>query len=267
MKILRPFLFLLLCSFCAMPLSNSSGEPSQALLNTLAFAGIENDGSWNNIVEQTQQQLRAPGKELWEVEPVNCDPEYAYELFSNLTMTQSIDASYSHYKYAVVLGSTVSQVTERFLWLKKQWDAGVRYDELVLLTGDRKLASFEIEQLNNPDLDNETEMMVYLSQQLNLPNTPLTVVDTPAPSGKRRPTTHDTFVQWLNVEPEPGLTLLISTQPFIWRQNAIAHNVLPKTFCIDTIGKGVPYELFVQHPRATAIYLETLYRWIYEVHH
>lgn len=262
------FIFLLLCNMGyglsdrSQVLFNKMGEPSNDLLELLCFIQVEHDGSWGDIVAQTQKLLRAPNQELWEVTPRDDLPlDEAYAHFRRLGMIDSIIATKKEYRYAAVFGSSLEVMRSRLLFLKQEWDRGVRFKELILLAGQRERAPFE-----NTTATTETEMMIQLFEQMDLPQEwktlPLVVIDSPIPEGKPRPQTKHQLSDWMEQNPEPGSVLFVSSQPFVGRQDATARNHIP--FPLETIGMGVDYAYFCEQPLATSIFIETLTRWIYE---
>jgi len=232
------------------------GCPSETLLLVLDRFGICHDGSWESIQQETEKAW-LPGRhvERWEIESIEgCTDEESYALFTPLGMTQSIYASDCYYTYALVLGATESVVKQRFLFLKDEWNRGVRFNQIVVLTGDRPLADFE-----RSDAKNETEMMKLVFRELDLPKVwenMVVFIDTPRPEGLRRPHTHHTFEEWLKTNPPPGSKLLVSNQPFAYRQGAIARNYLT---CVTPIGVGFTVE---ELKGRTHVLLAELAQWI-----
>ncbi|MFN0065333.1 MAG: hypothetical protein ACKVOH_03745 [Chlamydiales bacterium] len=258
---LRFFLLLFCCaSLFASPLENEKGEPSAALLEVLQLHGVSHDGNWESIVKATQAYKRPEGKELFDLQNEEGSPfSVMYDLCARLGMTQTVEASHSSYHYAAVLGATEAVVKERYAFLEREWERGIRFDHLVLLTGDRPLQAFE------SGGSNETEMMLA-----RLPNRweglPLTVVNAPKPCGKQRPNTSDTYRLWMEMVPQPGSVLAISTQPFVGRQQAVADNNVLEGFYVETVGPGFSLEYLQDHPGGCAILWETIIRWIFEEH-
>lgn len=214
-------------------LTTAFGSPSEALLRVLDRFGICHDGSWESIQRETEKAwLHGRETELWELKPIeNISAEEAYALFTPLGMTEPIFPSCRSYDYAVLLGATESIVLRRILFLKEQ---NVCFEQLVVLTGDRPLAEFE-----RSGAKNETEMIKALFAELDLPEEwreKIVFIDTPRPEGMRRPHTHHTFEYW---NPAPGTALILSNQPFVYRQGAIACNYLP---CVDPVGPGFTVE-------------------------
>lgn len=277
--------------FGAVPLShvlyNQDQGPSQPLLQVLEVFEIKHNGTWDDIVAQTQKKwLRKDGKERWDVEDmIHASPEMIYDLFSKLALVQPKYSSESHYEYAVILGATLQKVRSRFNFLSKEWKKGMRFNKLVILTGDRLLnPDFENQEaLINPSLSpypfrkdwsfsgqlpkNETEMMLLVLDQLDLPKEwqskkPI-IADAPQKKGKR-PNTEDTVWEWLAKNPQPGSTLIVTDQPFLGRADTIVRKILPD-FSIETVGEGVSFDYFKSEKKATPVILDELARWIYEV--
>lgn len=283
------WLFYACQAFASCPLYNAEGGPSNALIDVLNAFDICHDGSWETIIQQTQARwLKGPNQERWEfaVRPDE-NPRKTYALFSNLLMTQSIWSQHCEYEYGIVLGSSVQVMRQCFWFLKQAWDEGVRFKQLVVLAGDRPLAA-DLENeaiLTDPSYSpfpfradwkppatipkNEIEAAKLIFDQLALPkewrSMPLLFVDTPRPPNARRPNTSQTFVYWLQTaHPSPGSCLIISRQPFVGRQDAVAHNYLPSCFSTETIGQGFSLDDYLKEPRGLAILLDELARWIYE---
>lgn len=269
-------------------LTTEEGSPSPALLKTLKAFDIQNDGTWKTIVFETQKKwIRPPNKERWEVaDNREGSPEHHLTLFRNLEMVDEIQATQCCYDYAVVLGATVDRVRDRFGFLKREWERGVRFKKLVILTGDRPLnPEFEDRaHLTDPKLStqpfrigwkfygklpsNETEMMQLVYDQMALPRDwdkiAAMFVDTPQQEGKR-PNTKDTFRHWLTSNPASGSLLILSDQPFLGRADTLARKMMPPTFSIETVGAGIPCESYRTNKKALPILQDELARWLFEL--
>lgn len=259
----------------AAVLYNEEGGPSQALLDILQYFSVPHEGSWESIVLATQKAwLRPLGKERWHCLPQKTkEAKEVYPLFSRLQLTSSYHAVQPHYDYILIPGATVQVVKQRIRFLVEEWNRGVRFKNIVLLTGDRLLdPHFEnMRTLGSPSEEltpgNETQMMVLLTQQMFPPSwhsIPLIVVDTPAPTGRKRPNTQETFACWLERNPKPGKALIVSSQPFIGRQDTIARQMLPPAFGVETVGPGASLQQYLSEPRAERIVLDEIARWIYQ---
>lgn len=272
-------------SSCA--LEDERGNPSAPLLALLQLHGIHHDGSWPSIQQATEQAWLNHGrsKERWELEPtVNHSPQDTFNLLRELGMIDRVYASEFYYPYGVVLGATLKTVRQRFWTLKQEWDRGVHFDELVILTGDRPLdPNFEGEkELIDPASSaypfradwhfsgilpkNETEMMRLVFEQLDLPSEwnclKVTFVDTPKPEGLKRPHTEHTLFHWLAMKPTPGRLLVVSNQPFVCRQDALLRSFLPTPFSMETVGEGLSYEYYLSENKALSVLLAEVAYWI-----
>lgn len=257
---------------------------SQSLYETLDYFGIKHT-SMQQIVDETQEKwLRDPKKERWEMEQQSDpNPEKTYCLFTKLNMTEKATPGQNCYDYALILGATLNVMRERFYSLKMYWDQGVRFNQLVVLVGDRPRDS-EIENLQELTTSvfpfkegwhfsgnlpkNETELAKLAFEQLDLPcqwNAITTFDDTPLKEGQKRPTTKDTFEHWLLSDPKGGSCLILSSQPFILRQDLTAKKMLGPKFSVDTVGKGISFEEYQKHPKALPIMLDELARILYQI--
>ena len=244
-------LLLLLCFplLAFSPLGDEKG-PSEPLKEMLALHHIEHNGSWESIICETQKELRKPSQELWDLEENDQNPKEIYRLCTQLRMTQQQWPQKSHYTYGVILGATKERMRTRLHFLL---DQDVTYDTLVLLVGNRPLQPWE-----GPEKD-ETEAMRSLINEVEI-TVPILVIDTQCEG--RRLRTEDTYLAW---GPQVGEALLVSDQPFLERQGALANNCL--TIPFEMVGKGITLEELEARPNGCRILWETLIRWIYAEFH
>lgn len=148
-------------------------------------------------------------------------------------------ATETHYNYAVVLGSLHASVKRRMTFLIEEWNRGIRFDQVVFLTGQRKLHP---EKEPFPHLEMETDMMEWTWNQLEMPEElralPLIVIDAKPHPFRQRPNTMLTVQRWLQDRPLPGSCLVFSCQPYLNYQEQILKMVLPTTFTVETVGPG-----------------------------
>lgn len=209
--------------FLAVSLQLFAGEPLEDLVTLIGAPP-----------EQWVQQ----GKERWEFEMLGEDQrEEILPLLKRLGFIDAVDAAEKEYDYAVVHGSLYPTIKKRIAHLALQYQHGVRFREIVLLTGQRLLEKTKLEK--DLPFDTETEMVLYAWETADLPvemrKLPLTVVDAKMHNG-RRPTTKDTLLEWLNSNPTPGRCLMISNQPYVQYQDELGKAYLPSDFIIETIG-------------------------------
>lgn len=168
----------------------------------------------------------------------------------------------NRYDKALILGTTVPLMQKRLNYLKDLWNQGIRFSEIVWLTGERPL---------DPQMDghsehytNETEAAKWIWKDSDLPQEmhqiPTVFISVPM-KGNLRPNTEDTIIAWLNTKPKPCTALFISDQPFNGYQFAVVKTSLPDAIPFDLAGPGVNPQ---SHPSAAAITLDTIARWMYQ---
>jgi hypothetical protein len=268
-------------------LYDSCGNPSQALIALLNGFGIPHNGSWETIVPETQKAwLKDKNNESWILDAgKDSNPEKTFSLFSLVEMTQDVESSSTRYEHALVLGSILQVVRDRLNFLKKEWERGVRFKNLVFLGSDRQLYPImegEKALLHSPyptragwSLQgyfpkNETEMMRFVFDQMDLPEEwrnkiPFLFVHTPSNTDSKRPRTIDTYEFWLKSSfPKEGSLLIVASQPFTGRADSIAHYVFAEDFLVETVGPGFTLEKYKEQPQGLGILKDELARWIYQ---
>jgi len=247
---MRKILFFLLFSFSLHALSlTENGQLKPAAQKLLDLFEIDDPSAW----------IQA-GKERWEMERLYEDKrDQAMPLLTELQCVDEIRSGKEHYDYALVLGATGPVMQSRLDFLYEEWLRGIRFDQIVLLTGDRNLDS-KIETIPE-GLKNETELLLYHFDRHPLKNLiPTVVIDSPKQILEdgtiRRPTTISTVIEWLKTDPKPGCCLAVSTQPFVGYQEAVIRSVVPKSFEVEAIGPaiGKNYPL--------SIYLDNFAKWL-----
>jgi hypothetical protein len=254
-----------LCSLSfALPIQDRKIDP-----NALAELALGLNISKNaNIIEETQRRwLRASGQERWEMAELS---SYQKSFVLNWATEQGIFAPwkpfYKTYDKALILGAATSQMQMRLDYLKQLWEDGVRFDEVVWLTGDRPL-DIRVDGLTDR-CSNESEAARVLWEETDLPEEmrALSVVFVAVPMKRdgaclKRPNTKDTIVAWLNTAPQACSALFISNQPFCRYQFAVIKASLPSMFSFDVVGQGADP---TSRPAAAAITLDSVARWIYQ---
>lgn len=248
----------------ASPIQDRKIDPT-ALAELAATLNIPKDA---NIVDATQQRwLRKPSQERWEVAELSPDQRL---FVLNWATEQGLFAAwkpfYKSYDKALILGATTSRMQMRLDYLKQLWEDGVRFDEIVWLTGDRPLDK-RVDDLTDR-YSNESEAARILWKETSLPeemrNLPVIFIAVPMKMEEttlKRPNTEDTIIAWLKAAPEPCTALFVSDQPFCGYQFAVIKANLPSPFLFDLVGQGVDS---TSHPAAAAITLDSIARWIYQ---
>ncbi len=204
---------------------------------------------------------RQPGQERWQMAPLDLPDQQRREVYQALDALGVIGAwqpPKASYDYAILPGAIVPTMQARLAWLIHLWQQGVRFRQLVVLSGQRPLTS-EIDKVatvfpvlqqalkkdaNTPEMVlpmHETEAARLLLQVTPLPkgmqDIPVVFVDTPRiwqQDHWQRAHTGSTVEAWMELTPKPGSTLLISSQPSAHYQDAVFKNLLPEGFTVDT---------------------------------
>lgn len=241
---------------------NNTAQP--ALLQLLHVLKVDCENDHNSIVASTQESWLQIGKERWEFEPKEEEQKtILLPLLRELGMIDGIHAQNCHYDYALIHGGLYSRVQDRIDCLIQEFEKGVRFNQVILLTGQRYLDS-HLEERDLP-FPVETDMMLFLWENAPIPNTmrtiPVTLIDAPrlmrSDGTSSRPGTKETLLTWLETKPHPGTCLFISNQPFCGYQDAVARTHLPSSFTVETIGKKA------ENTRI-CVYLDNLARWLYQ---
>ncbi|NGX40088.1 MAG: hypothetical protein KR126chlam1_01428 [Chlamydiae bacterium] len=265
---------LLLCNLDALSLKEPTGELKQPATTLLELFDIPSTLTPKELVPYLKAHWLQKGKERWEMEK-RCEEKgkAALPLLRALGCINSIHAEKKNYQYALVLGAMGKTMQRRLDFLYKEWKRGVRFDQIVLLTGERDL---DPTREKFPEgLKSETDLFLHLFDRHPLKKiAPYTLINSPKQIQKdgslRRPTTASTMRDWLRSRPSLGDCLAISTQPFVGYQEAVVRAFLPKGFSVEGVGPGtdncyptadldlevppVPYPL--------SIYLDNIAKWL-----
>lgn len=253
-------LTLLSTTLLANPIQERVLNP-EALDELMVNLGLDPSG---DVIAQTQEHwLRKPGKERWEMSEL---PEEEASYVINWAETQGLYAPWTPactcYDTAVILGAATGRMEDRLVYLGELWDAGVRFNEVVWLTGERPL---------DPDTEHlatycttESEAAEYMWAHTELPEQmrelPVTFIAVPM-QGERRPNTKDTIDAWLEVAPPSFTALVVSSQPFSGYQYAVVNTFLPEAIDFDLV--GAPVDVCTL-PTPAAVTLDTLARWLWQ---
>jgi len=263
-KLLVLLTLYLSCLGWTAPIQNRCIDPA-ALAQLASEMGMpEND----DLVSFTQKHwLRKPGQERWEMQELTADQRL---FVLNWAQQQGVFADWlpskDLYDKALILGASTSRMQMRLGYLKKIWNQGVRFHEIVWLTGDRPLDKRVDDLLER--CENESQAARIIWEKSDLPDgmrrLPVAFIAVPMKEDgpvRQRPNTADTIIAWLGTNPSPCQALFVSDQPFCGYQFAIVKTCLPDAFSFDLIGQGVDP---CSHPAAAAITLDSIARWIYQ---
>ena len=261
---------------------DSNGAVSSNMLKLLDLTGVRHDGTLQDIVQQTQKLwLRKSGTERWEIEQYVTEHEHAIRsLLYKMHMYQEIEPALQNYEYVLVLGALFGRIKDRMQYVIDLWNKGVRFKKLVLLGGARPVIPMQgeniesykawagVDELRVLERQTETDVFKLVYEHINMPqeikDLPVEFIDVPMLQRENgtwaRPTTGDTIELWLAGNPQPGVCLFVSNQPYIGYQDAVAKAYVPHIFSVDTVGQACNQDLGI------AILLDNLARWLYQEH-
>lgn len=221
-----------------------------------------------DLIAETQKRwLRKPGQERWELtELFPEEKRFVLDWAEKQGLFAAWKPARKNYDKALILGATTSRMEMRLNYLKKLWLQGIRFDEIVWLTGDRPLDKRVDELMDRCKTESEAAHILWEGADLpeEMRKLPVVFVSHPMKQeggSSKRPNTEDTIIAWLKVSPEPCSALFVSDQPFCGYQFAIVKTCLPKSFQFDLVGKGADP---TSHPAAAAITLDAIARWLYQ---
>lgn len=262
--------YLILLIFCLNnltfgdPIKNYQIEPT-ALVELVSTLGLAAD---QDILEQTQKHwLRKPGHELWELEELSAHQRsFVLDWARKNQLFADWKPACQSYDKALIFGATTVAMERRLAYLIQLWKEGIRFNEIVWLTGKRPLDP-RVDGLVDRCQD-ESEAARVLWDEVDLPTDmrklPVVYIDVPmiaVGNSFKRPNTADTIFAWLDQSPNPCKVFFVSNQPFCGYQFAVVKTCLPKEFSFDLVGSGF---VTMSHRASAAVILDSLARWLYQ---
>jgi hypothetical protein len=259
------FLSFCLCNLSfGSPIQNRKIDPD-ALSELASTLGISENA---DIIEETQKHwLRKPNQERWELSELSSEQRlFVLNWGTKQGLFSPWKPLYKTYDKALILGATTSRMQLRLNYLKQLWNEGVRFNEIVWLTGDRPLDKRVDGLIDRCNTESAAARLLWKETDLpeEMRTIPVVFVAVPMKaegSSLKRPNTEDTLIAWLKLSPEPCKALFISDQPFCGYQFAVVKANLPDTFLFDVVGQEADT---TSHPAAAAITLDSITRWIYQ---
>ena len=258
------FLSIFVCNFLlALPIQNRKIDP-KALSELATTLGIPEDA---NFIQETQNRWLRKNQERWELSELSSDHK---KFVIDWAIREGLFASWKPllktYDKALILGATTSRMQMRLDYLKELWEEGVRFKEIVWLTGDRPLNPLADNLLDRASNESQAAHVIWEETALpkEMSNLSASFIAVPMKiegASLKRPNTEDTILEWLKVSSEPCTALFVSDQPFCGYQFAVINTCLPDTIQFDLVGQGVDPN---SHPSAAAITLDSIARWIYQ---
>lgn len=250
------------------PIAASTMELPQELYTLLDICGVEHDSTLPSIVQATQSAwLRKQGQERWQLEEKDFGAENNKKirrLIERMGFIHEKSPECTHYTYCLILGSTLPSFQKRLNYVRTLWERGVRFEQIMILTGDRDLDPVADHISQEHNCRNETQGSRFIYENTQLPDDlralPLFVIDSPkqpSPKGLTRPTTIDTIQDWLALRLPLGTCLLVSNQPQVLYQDSVVRCLLRYPF--STVGPATTAE-----KNSLAVLLDTVARWLYQ---
>ncbi len=271
-------------------LFNVHGEAQPDLRRVLAALTIDatHVTGVNEVFQQRYLQKKTDGAllERWQLQAIDAPPPTdLYPLLRVLGMIDAMEPQGDEYAGIGIFGALQPRICVR-LAATIDVASRVRAPQIFLLAGQRdlqligaeapailweKTAPLRLRANAKPEkvayLRTETDLMTWYWQEADMPavvqQKPWDVVDAPKvqPDDPRsRPTTASQLQYWYDTKkPTPGRYLLVSNQPHVYYQEAVARNVLTDAGIeIEVVGPAARPDL------SSEFLLGELARWIYE---
>lgn len=270
MQLLRKLKFYVLPLLCLIFARTLTASIPQEVYSLLDVCGIEHDGTLPSIVKATQSAwLMKPLQERWQLEEKDFSPEKKQEirtLIEQMGFFHEISPQEQHYTYCLIGGATSPAFQKRLNYVAHLWQNGLRFDQLILLSGDRDLDPVIDKAEVEKGCKIEAEAVRFIYDTTPLPaemrDVPVLVSKAPkqnSPHGLIRPSRAGTVRAWLELNPMPGNCLFITHQPYIHYDNTVAACLLDSSYPFMTAGPGTTPE-----KNSVALLLDTVARYLYQ---
>jgi hypothetical protein len=289
---------LLICAqtiFCADSLLlTQDGRVSMPLQMLMMETGLGVSESVEHAVDLTQKYwLRKLGVEreaLTDTVEVHKKRKQLLKCIESLGMTKEITPQKIAYTHMLIMGNyNKDEMRTRLLYAKKLSEVGLGATYISILAGSQVVEDYT--QLDGTSIKRtELQMIGDLLHELKLDtlwqmpsgfrevlkkefagrlydfNSNVSFISVPpkvsVSGSKQRPTTQDTLRMWLHFSPEPGNCLIVSNQPFVHYQTAVARAV-----CAQGLSHDYGYHFEGVGPKAKTLpirtHLDTIARWLY----
>lgn len=267
------FLTLLIVILITSRTLNPHDLKLEPITEIFSLLGLKNAYSLEDLNNLGQKYLlRQAGTERWQIkqQAQNLD-DALKDKFNALNFIKEINppSPFRDYNYIIITGATHKTTQKRINYTanyiqqenehnKATSNTKQNCPKLAILTGSRPLNPLK------EDLSlgaTEAAMIETLIKDSPLKDYPYVIVDAPMKKDNKggliRPNTDDTIYEWLKYNPTPGKCLIISSQPYIQRQEKVFQTLLPQTFKIEAAGPETKNI-------SSAIFLDELARTLYQ---
>lgn len=227
-----------------------------------------------------REWARNPDTERWEMKETNLNRDRkkkAWNDLDKLGFVNEFKPSFTQYEYAIILGSTVPTMIERFKYLVSQWKKGVKFRKLVFLTSQRPINK-DIENISRlfneentekgcsgamyPHTEYEATIMIHkcIIMPDDMEKIHADFINTPRKFKSMkwvRPNTKEILSQWLKSNHRSGGKILaVSNQPYIPYQFSTMRSQMSSTFELEVVGPAIK-------PKSSlAIALDSVAQWL-----
>ncbi|NGX40087.1 MAG: hypothetical protein KR126chlam1_01427 [Chlamydiae bacterium] len=245
------FLLLMLTfsmSLNALSLKEPSGELKEPFIELLTLFEIPQDLPERKLLPLLLEHwIQKSPLSISFQRRLNEKEQEAFPLLQELGCIDTISPKEPFYRYALIMGGNRGEVQKRLDFLYDEWKKGLRFVQVILLTDERVLPLIEKHPLK------EIAPHIFVSSNPQ----------------KRKSIAARRITDWLDTNPTPGNCLVISSQPHIGYEEAVARLFLPETFSVEGVGAPAPFDPFdrsiSQTPYPLLVYLDNIARWyIYE---
>ena len=234
------------------------------LINLIQLLDLPPANTWQEAKNVFSRYARKPGQERWELPPLSFPEQQTARIeraLEELGFINAITPGNNSYDYAIVPGATVPAMITRFDYLIDQWQTGIRFKQLVFLTGQRplseqaddfqrqiikwtgKASDISWNDKNLPMDESEAAQIIYAMGTLSETLRKVPVIFNSAPREWlanthtwQRANTVMTIHSWLKQKKTTsGSILVVSNQPSALYQNEVFKNALPERFSLETI--------------------------------
>lgn len=257
-------------------LINPDQSPTLNLQNLLENCTVSHENNLANIVASTQKQwLRPSGSERWMIEDKYHDQRSTMlPLLETLGCIEEEKPTQNVYDYLIILGEEAETFLKRLHTATFWWQQGIHASTIVLLGGNHTLLNPQSVDLLKASAQTETNlptteigMMEYLFYHTDIPHdmkktkviTVKSIERFDEKRSSRRPTTPETVMDFLALNPTPGSCLVVSNQPYIGYQHETLITFLPPSFNVESIGAALE-----KKSCNISVCLDALARWLYQ---
>ncbi|MCE5293329.1 MAG: hypothetical protein LLF94_01780 [Chlamydiales bacterium] len=288
MNVFKTFLFLLAVANTLVAQEPASWfvtkdhKPTRELQALLELDGLyDPNDSLEQIIQKTQKnwlQVNQGPKERTDLLDSDAQKKMRQKVENILEKMGYFNAknpAQKHYTYAAVYGAFIDATRASFAYILDCWDKGIRFDSIVVFTGNRALRKAPGQEddpaklkmpLGNAPYETEYDMCKRIWEELKRPEIPIYFVNAKGANDALRPSRKDCYLEWLKTNPKPG-SILASSHPLYWHfQQLSVENVLPTGFTVDTCCNEASVQMRQQYNnRLVSVIHDNIAKCLFEI--